>query len=213
MLVRFLVTCVIAAVFLVSGEIIRRRLGQGNEVSRKLVHITHGVCIAVWPFILGYWIVYVVEALFVVSVLLTYKLHWFRWLWRVGRKTWGEYMYPLGVVGAALLAHSKWIFLAGMLELAFADAAAALVGKRFGRGLSYKVFKQNKSIPGSAAFFVVSLAILGYVVLYGPAHFNIESWAMVAAVSFFLTIVENLGVYGVDNLFLPIATVALLNAL
>lgn len=209
----FLLTCLIAGVVVLTGEIIRRKLGASNESSRKLVHIVHGLCIAVWPFIVGFWIVYVVEALFMLSVLAASKMHWFRWLWRVGRKSWGEYLYPLGVMFAAFVAHSKWIFLASVLVLALADAAAALVGKQFGRKLQYTIFGQTKSVPGSTAFFVVSAAIISYVLLYGPEQFSLASWAMVASVSAILMMVENAGVYGFDNLFLPIVTVTLLNAL
>lgn len=210
----FFLTGALAVGLMLLGELLRRRLGYENEISRKLVHTLHGLCIGVWPFFVGFWIVHVVEGIFVLTVLAAYKLRWFRWMWKVGRKSWGEYMYPLGVIGAAVLSGSnKWIFLAGVLELAIADAAAALVGKQFGGHNSYKVFGQKKSLAGTAAFMLASIGILGGIALLSPSGFVAADFGVIVTLSIVLAAIENIGVYGLDNALLPLATVVLISAL
>lgn len=205
---------VVSLVIFAVGERIRRKQGEGNEVSRKMVHMIHGSVISVIPFLFGYWLVYAIEVLFLLSVSEAYKLKIFRWLWRVGRKSWGEYAYPVGVIAAAFLAHSKWIFLTGVLILTFADAMAALVGKKYGhKKFQYKVFHQTKSVPGSLAFIITAFVILGITIMFSPEQFSLASWGMVGAVATILMFVENAGVYGLDNFLLPVVSVLLLNAL
>jgi phytol kinase len=209
----FILSLIVAGIVVGGGELLRRKLDYGNEVSRKLVHMTHGALVAYWPFIIGYELVIVLEVLFIFAVFAVHELHWFPWLWRVGRRSWGQYLFPVGVIIAALLADSPWIFLAAVLELGLADAAAALVGKRYGRGHFYKILGQKKSIIGSLAFFVVSLIVLGAVLLLSPLAPIQSVFATIILLSAILMTVENLGVYGSDNLLLPVATVLLLNAI
>lgn len=204
---------IVSLVIFMVGERIRRQRGETNEVSRKMVHMIHGTVISVIPFIFGYWLVYIIEALFLLSVSEAYKLKMFRWLWRVGRKSWGEYAYPLGVVTAAFFANSLWVFLASVLVLTFADSAAALIGKKYGRRGIYTVLDQKKSILGSLAFAVTAFSIVGAVAVFSPVQFTVTGWEVIAAVALMLTFVENLGVYGVDNFLIPVASVFLLNAL
>jgi phytol kinase len=211
MLIPFVVSLVVAGGVFVIGEYFRRRYGYSNEVSRKLVHAIHGLLVAIWPFFVGYKVVIAVEILFILSVLLAERLRLFGWLWRVGRKSWGQFLYPIGIIIAALTADSKWIYLAAALQLGLADAAAALVGKAYGAKSSYVVFGQKKSIHGSLAFFVVSCIILQGLLLSGHIAIGGSGLTMLA-IAAVLTLVENAGVYGSDNLLIPVATVSLLNA-
>jgi phytol kinase len=211
MLVQFIVSLVIAETVFWTGEHFRRKLGYSNETSRKLVHAIHGLLVAIWPFIIGYKWTIVIEVLFLLSVLSARKFHLFSWMWRVGRTSWGEILYPLGIIAAALTANSKWIYLAAALELGIADAAAALIGKRFGRGNDYKIWGQTKSTAGSIAFFVTSCLILGGIVGFTPLDLHGLAVMTVLSLAVLLTLAENLGVYGLDNFFLPLLTVAALN--
>lgn len=213
MVLTLLVTVILGNAVFWTGELIRRRLGLDNEISRKLLHAIFGVCIGVWPIFVGYEIVYVTVFLSLITVMIFNKLHWLPWLWSVGRKSWGEYFYFVGIIGAALLAQSPWIYLAGVLQLALADAAAALFGKKFGGTTSYNVLGQQKSVVGTAAFLVVSALVFGAILRFAPVDFVITGWQTTIALAVVVAFVENTGVYGLDNLFLPIASVILLNAL
>jgi phytol kinase len=170
------------------------------------------VLVAIWPFFIGYAGVIVIEILFIFWALLVSKMHWFSWLRRVGRKSWGEYWFPVGIIIAALTARSKWIYLAAALEMGLADAVAAVVGKKFGKH-PYKILGQNKSLQGTGAFAVVSFLILGSILGFSPLV--VSSGALITAIwlAGLLAVTENIGVYGLDNLLLPLVTVVVLNAL
>ena len=78
----------------------------------------------------------------------------------------------------------------------------------FGRSNSYKVFGSTKSIAGSATVFVVSLSIL--VIKTTVAHAHISYGVLIFA-SLVATAVENVAIYGLDNLFLPIVVAVILS--
>lgn len=211
-MVPFAISLVVATSILGVAEIVRRKFKFDNEIWRKLVHVIHGALVAYWPFVIGYDLVIVLEVLFIFAVFAVHELHWFPWLWRVGRRSWGQYAFPIGVIIAALVADSPWIFLAAVLELGLADAAAALIGKKFGHSSTYKMLGQKKSIVGSLAFFAVSVLILIGVIVYSPLD-PVRATAITAMwLSVLLTATENLGVYGSDNLFIPVVTVVVLNS-
>jgi phytol kinase len=224
MAILFILTLFVAGAVLMIGEYVRRRLGLRNEVSRKLVHSIHAGLIAIWPFIIGYEVVIVMEILFILLVFVSRFLYKHRTknklidqylnaMYKVGRPSFGEFFFPLGVILAALLAESKWIYLAAVLNLGLADAAAAVVGKRFGKGNSYEIFGQAKSFAGSVAFLAASLLITGYILVASPGDFEGALLLVAVLLPVILTIAENIGVYGVDNLLIPLIAVVALNAL
>ena len=157
--------------------------------------------------------VLIAEVLFIFCVVAARRFHMFRWMWKVGRKSWGEILYPLGVSGAVVWADDRWVFLAAVLSLAVADAVAALVGKKFGKGNSYKILGQTKSVIGSAAFFITAVGIVSLVAAYGPGMHLQYAFGAIVGVALILMVVENAGIYGMDNLTLPLASVLLLNIL
>ncbi|PID31732.1 hypothetical protein CR970_04285 [Candidatus Saccharibacteria bacterium] len=217
MILKLAGTVVVAGVIFLVTEYIRRLLKRDNEVSRKTVHIVHGLLIASWPFVLSgnwvYTIIIATELLFVCSVVLARRLGWFGWMWQVGRVSWGELMYPAGVTAAVVLAANKWVFVAAILVLALGDAVAALLGIKYGKTNSYRVFGQKKSVVGTTALMAVAVALFAVVVWFGPPMQ--ASSLTVAALGFavIMAATENLGTYGMDNMLLPVVAVLFLNSL
>lgn len=214
----------IVAVFAVIGivESILNKLRRDNEATRKLLHIMHAIGLAGLAFIVPMQWVALFELFFLVTTLTTRYLHvhydnhwkWVHYLgktYRVGRQSYGEILMPIGLIIAALVAHSEWEFAGTVLIMGLADAAAALIGKKWGKSTSYKVFGQTKSLLGSLAFLVVALAVLlGYAALAPTYEGNLP---LLLAMAAFLTGVENVGVYGSDNLLLPLAAIWMFNLL
>lgn len=204
-----------AALIFLLGEYIRRRKHDSNEVSRKLVHSLHGLVLILWYFWLGADFVITVEAaffgfMFIVRFLAD-RYPSQAWMYKVGRLSWGEFFYPAGIISAAYLTDSSWFFVVAVAQLALSDSAAALAGQRWGRKTQYKVFRQTKSLVGTAAFFVTAVAIALVVLL--PTQ-NFDASLLVAAIicaPVILAAIENLSPYGSDNLTLPLASVLILN--
>lgn len=98
--------------------------------------------------------------------------------------------------------------LAGLLVLALGDAAAALVGQRFGRH-PYHLLGSRRSWEGSGAMFLVSALVVGLVLQAtggGPRPL------LAAGVALAATLAEALSPAGSDNLTVPLVVALLLVA-
>lgn len=180
------------------------------EVARKMVHVAHGLAAATWPFFVSMKVIIIAETIFILAATVARKFNLFHDLRSVYRLTWGEFFFPLGVIVVALLNPNEWIFAAAMLHLGLADAAAAVVGTRFGKH-PYNVLGHRKSLEGSLAFWVVSFVITLWVVMATP--FGVNNLPLLLLVLPILaTAAENVGVLGMDNLFIPVLVTIVLQA-
>lgn len=215
-----MLTVILVATALVGRWLIDSR-GKDNEQLRKLVHVLHGVGLSALAFVVPLQFIFGVEVVFLLSMMIARylaehftKVPWIKYMNRmysVGRLSFGEFFFPISAMLLVFIAQSKWEFAAAILILGIADAIAALVGKQYGKDNSYLVFGQKKSIAGSVAFLCVTLLIIMlFSVLHGAALGGIGI-GMVILSSVLITIAENLGVYGSDNLLIPVVAVLLLN--
>jgi phytol kinase len=105
---------------------------------------------------------------------------------------------------ALVLASRPFVIAAGVLPMAYGDAAASIVGEKYGRR-RYKVLA-NKSLEGSAAmffasFFSVAVGLVFFSALYSFSIF--DRIFVVFAVAAVATLVEGLSPLGFDNLVVP----------
>ncbi len=183
-----------------------------NELTRKIPHLVGATIYAAAPFLVDMRIVSLLALLNLVVAMLARKYGWFSIARSVGRKTWGDIFFPIGVLITSLLTDSNWVFAAAMLNLGIADAAAALVGKRFGGRFTYKIAGQTKSIIGSWAFWLTAFLVTSIAL----SHLGVGDsmyWQTLVWLPLILTAAENAGVYGLDNLSIPILTACMLNML
>jgi phytol kinase len=175
-----------------------------HEVRRKMLHTLLALILFVSaPFVHEYVRIGFGVGLFVFFALIRF-LGTFAHIGAVKRVTFGELFFGLGVTATAILAGPHVpVFQMGMLILAFADPLAALIGIRFGR-FEYMVLDEKRTIEGSLACLVVSVAIL---VTY---HVPLVSAFTIGGL---LTSIEALSLRGSDNLFIPAVTVVLLTIL
>lgn len=184
------------------------------EAARKLIHISTslGAAAIVWilPRPLGAIILAAaagVAMIVEVARQLSPRFHarfqrWFGPLLRPGERhrLTGAATLAVGYAFAAAI-FAAATAVAAILVTGIADAAAALIGKRFGR-LRYP---GGKSVLGSTAFFLVAWALIAFVSGVGVGA--------AALAAFFTTIVEAPALPVDDNLFLPAATgVAIIGA-
>ena len=108
------------------------------------------------------------------------------------------------ICALVFLPHDVVAFQFGVLVMGISDPLAGWVGERFGAH-PVRVFGHRKSLEGSLAFFLSSLAL---AFLFVPA-LGYEMFLIAA----FLTLVECCLVYGLDNLFLPLAGAFFINFL
>lgn len=199
----------VLAVFavLVVSEVWWHHKRPHNELSRKFVHITVGTFAAFWPYFLSWDEILFLSVAFLAVVSVSQYIGLFKAIHSVERPTWGEVCFAVAVGTMAVVTPEPLIYTAALLHMSLSDGLAALVGMKYGRRNSYKVFGHKKSVAGSAAFFASSLAILAGYALLAPASPPIAVLAALAAVT---TVLENLAVRGLDNLAVPLAVAGVL---
>lgn len=191
----------IVFVLLLASEIWWRRRQVHGEFSRKFVHITVGSFVAFWPFFLSWRQIEVLSLAFLLVVTASKYLRVFQAVHSVQRPTWGELFFAAAVGLVALITHDKWIYMAALLQMGLADGLAAVIGVRYGNRLKYLVLKHPKSIAGTLAFFVVSFGILAAFGHWSGMPLGLN---YILAVSALASVLENLAVFGLDNLLVPL---------
>lgn len=205
------------------GQWLISRYSQDNEQLRKLVHVMHGTGVAALALLVPLNVVVGIEVMVLISMLIARylfsnfgKIAWIKYfgkVYNVGRVSYGEFFFPISAIALTFLAESKGEFAASILILGVSDALAALVGKKFGKGNTYLVFGQKKSLAGSVAFFVSTLLIIWGFCIFADVSMTGTSLSLILLTTLIVTVSENLGVYGSDNLLIPLVAVMLLNRL
>ena len=203
-----LVSSALGLLAIAGVEILRISKLVSNEASRKTLHIAHGLVVISWTFAVSYGFIVMAELLFLVVVVLARQLHIMQPMRNVDRKSWGEIFFGLGIIATALLTPSQEIFIAAILHLALADAFAALIGRRFKRGVYY-IFGQRKTVAGSSTFFIVSFLIVFWLLQFGSVDYGP---AVLLFIPFAATLAENFSPYGSDNLTISLVVLGILSA-
>ncbi len=201
--------CLLAMLAL--AEHLRARRTWPVEDTRKLVHVACGLVAASFPWVFTHTAtVMLLSAGFFALMAATRRLRLLRAVHAVGRRTGGSLYFPCAVAVTFVLARDRpAAYAAALLVLALGDAAAALVGRRFGRH-RYRLGGAPKSLEGSLALFAVSApAILCTLCAAGGlAPAEAALWALCAAG--LATLLEAAAPEGSDNLVLPVASALVL---
>jgi len=184
-----------------------------GEYHRKFLHITAGSFIAFWPWLVS-WQAIQFFGLAALAVMLANRyLNFLNYRGRVGRATYGDIFLALAIFLAATLTHNKVFFMVAMLEVALADGLAAVAGRTYEKDWAYKIFRHKKTVIGSMVFWLASVCILGAGLLAAHAQITFQDYLLILLLlPPALTIVENISVLGLDNLFLALLTIAVLES-
>jgi phytol kinase len=205
---------IVAVVFVVfmanvyEGKIFKPVKKRKPEVTRKLIHITNYLVVAVAPLFISYPVIILLESFFLVCTVIARKFRLFESLNLIGRVTWGDQLGAIGVIIVALFQPNQWVFMLAMVILGLADAAAALVGIKYGRHIYY-VFGHKKSIEGSLTFFIVATMVMMIFFVVSPGGIILPVWTLLA-VPLLTTFTEAVTPLGLDNLAVPLVVVGLL---
>ncbi len=192
-----------------------RRARQHPETTRKFIHVGLGLYCLTFPLLFGHtWQVALTCALAVgVFALARGRLRSTlgAGLHAVARRSYGEMYFALAVVllfaqrhlsaGASNLADVPYLLPIAILTIS--DAAAALIGARFGR-LRFAVAGGTKSCEGVAAF-AASAWLLSFATLTSFTAMSAADAVLVGAVVALVgAAIEALSGHGLDNLFVPL---------
>lgn len=198
---------------LLLAEQLRRKKVIHGEVARKFVHIIVGTFIATWPYYLSMLTIEILCFVLLAGVIASRYFSIFKAVHQVNRKTWGDWLFPLGVGLSAVLATEPWIFSAAVLHLSLADGAAALVGEHQKKRGRYTLLGHQKTIAGTAAFWLVSFMILLVLVMTQTEALSLVALPLLLGLTTAATLTENVSPSGADNIFVPFVVVSVLNSL
>jgi len=199
-------------IVLVVSEMLWQTKRLKGELGRKFVHITVGSFVAFWPFYMSFHYVRLISLAFLLVVLASRRFNIFKSVHTIDRKSWGDVLFACGIGLTALMTSSQWIFMAAVLHLSLADGLAAVVGKRYGKKYEYRVLGQTKSIAGTFAFWLVSLIILSVVFSHGLTS-QVMALPLLMWLPLVAAAIENMGLFGLDNVFVPVLIVVALSQL
>lgn len=199
----------IVFVLVCGSEIYWRQYKTHGELSRKFIHITVGSFIATWPFFLTWGQIQLLSGALILVIALSRYLNFFKAIHSVDRTTWGEFFFAAAVLTTSLITHDKFIFATAILQMSLADGLAAVVGTKYGKKSRYLVAGHAKSLTGTMTFVIVSLLLLAW---YGlGADVTLEP-VVLLAIAFGAAAIENLGIFGLDNLLVPVLVAMALRA-
>ena len=193
------------------AELLYRFVKVNVEYTRKFVHIGTGLLTMLFPIMFNHyiWVIFICSTFYVILTI-SIKLGLLPSINAIKRVSHGSLSYPVIVTLVYVFYYYKTsgsskeylYFYIPILTMALADPVAAFIGSKFPAG-KFSVGKEQKTISGSSAFFVIA-CIVSYVFL--PMH----DWHFVLIISVVATITEAITTKGFDNLTIPIAIAAVL---
>jgi len=185
-----------------------------SDATRKIVHVTTGVFVAVTPFLFqSRWPILIICIGFAIINLVAIQLGYLDGMHATQRKSYGTVFYPLALVLLLLLywENHPLILVISMLTLAFADPLAAMVGQRIPRPTSYRLAHDPKSLEGSATMFLATALLVFTAVSFShrlfPNYIEVTWWQNLwisLLIGILATVFEAISAYGSDNLTVPV---------
>lgn len=192
------------------------RADPGPELVRKLFHLGGGAIglampwlfDTLWPvLVLGAACVAVFASLRLVPALSAGPG---QVLSAVKRNTLGEFWFVTSFCLLFWLADGdRLLYTVPLLVLTVADTAAALVGEEYGT-LPFVTPEGEKSLEGSAAFFLAAFLSVHIPVLLFADTGRAESLLIAGALALMVTLAEAVTWWGLDNLMIPLFAYGLL---
>jgi len=187
---------------------VRNRWPQQGEWSRKVAHIGAG------PVVLIAWLLGIdprlaVGAAAAVTLLaaLNHRTRVLPGIEDIDRASYGSIAYgaSIGLLMLLWWSRSPLTVVAGVLVMAVGDGTAGLVGPLV-PSPQWRIAGQRRSLAGTAAMAGASLAVLLSLQLVAGAHgLPVPPLAGVAALALGATLLEQVGIGGLDNLSVPLA--------
>ena len=196
---KFILGIIIAGAPLFVVEALYRKHVLGPETGRKISHVASASSVLVLTLFLTLQAIAVIALIFVIVMLVTRLMRFWKSLYSVRRTSWGEILFPVGILLASLLAPDVKAFICAIAIMGFADTAAALVGIKYGRS---RIGRTGKTVEGCIAFAVVASAVF---VILQPV-----TLPLAILIISLTALTELISPYGIDNASVPLVLALLL---
>jgi uncharacterized protein (TIGR00297 family) len=200
--------------FIGISELARTGLKLSPELSRKFVHVMVGVLVSLAPFFLQTKLpVIILGILFTILNAVALKKDSLKGMHTTERISYGTVYFPIAFTLLVVLFWDRNIvvFIVAMLILAFSDTMATVVGERMNSIRKFTLWYDQKSLPGSTAFFLTTVAVIliAFPFYAQLAHIqslsSIHLFQMALFVALITSLAEVVSKQGSDNLSLTLA--------
>lgn len=194
-----------------AAELWHRRGAPPVEWTRKLVHLGSGVVCATFPWLFAYqWSVLAIALAALAGFAIGRRRRVLSSVTGVERRSRGERWFPVGVYLLFVVArHEPAFWLIALSTLVFADTAAALIGRAYGR-LEFAVGEDRKTLEGSLVFMLFTFLAVHLVLLLGTPIDRAASVMVAAQIALLVTSFEAISMRGNDNIVVPLGAYYLL---
>jgi len=193
-------------------EVLRDKFGLETEYTRKLAHLLGGLGLIGLPWMFDSLVVPAMLGVAFFAILyLSKRTGTLVAIHGVTRESNGASLFPIAAFATLIVAwETPLAYASAMSVLAVSDTAAAMVGRRYGRNL-YFIGRQSRSLEGSFAFLITATAVMLPWLLAGGLSV-VAALGLALLVALLVTGLEAISIGGFDNLVIPLATVAFLEA-
>jgi uncharacterized protein (TIGR00297 family) len=208
-LLGLLISFLYPTVLLLVAELIRRRAGWAPEFTRKLVHIGAGM----WVFgalalFDHWWAALIATTAFIAINWVSARRSLIPAMDAARGEGLGTVWFMVSftvLLGWFWSAGRPYLAASAMMAMTWGDAAAAIVGRAWGRH-RYHIGGQTRSLEGSGALALATfLSITPTLLLLAPDRFDLSRAADFAALAALVAVVlEPAAPHGQDNLSVPI---------
>lgn len=187
------------------ATLIQKLFKLSNEFSRKIIHVAVGNWIFIALYYFQDWYIAIIGPLaFILINFLSYKFTIFKAM-ELEEKNPGTIYYPISLAICTLFTYARQPLLIlpylGIMAMTWGDGMAAVVGKQW----PIRELRPRKSLGGSAAFFIFTLAAsMIYLWIEAPqfSAATIFGYALMAAL--IGVVIELFSPKNLDNLTVPI---------
>jgi phytol kinase len=192
--------------FYIALEAVKKRCALNPKVTRKIAHISSGL-VAIWLLYFLTYVEYIIAVIFfIIFFTVSRSLRLLTSIHLTERVTYGESLYPVGLLLVVLLAYTnKFIAISAIAVLIVSDTIAEYVGTRRG--------KEKKSYVGSFAFLLSATAVLFLNAVLWDWRFDMLLGVKLFLTAIIATCVEAASPYGLDNATVPLVVVLSLSYL
>lgn len=204
-------------ILLVLNELIYRRFKIRGELTRKFAHFTATISTLLFPILFdNHWYVLFLAVFFFLILFISKRGTRLNSIHDIDRESAGSYLLTVAIYVTFLfsdLLDSRLLFTLPILILAISDPLAGIVGQAVTeRNRKIMVFGKSteKTIAGSLAFFISSLAICIISLYIYTSVIDLRLIILSLLIALVSTNVELLSQKGIDNLTVPLAVVILI---
>ena len=190
-----------------------RRRGVPGETTRKLGHVAGGLLALPLPALFSsVWPVVVLAAAFTLLLVATAGCGVLGSIHAIRRSSAGAFIFPAALASTFALAHEHLpAYTSASLALALGDSLAAFVGQRRGRH-ALPVWGRRKTVEGSLAAALMTTVATTLALAITTSDL-VTLVTMAASVGLAVALTEAVSPWGLDNLTIPLAVLALFGLL